>query len=95
MTTALIVEDEPHIHAQLGALLAELWPALKIVATAEDDVTALAAFREHEPDVLFLDVKMPATQWRRSAASSRSLHSTVRLCDRVHHRVRRLRCDHL
>lgn len=59
MATALIVEDEPHIHAQLGALLAELWPALKIVATAEDDVAALAAFREHEPDVLFLDVKMP------------------------------------
>lgn len=59
MTTALIAEDEPHIRAQLVALLNELWPALNIVAEAQDGVAALAAIRAHEPDVLFLDVKMP------------------------------------
>lgn len=59
MTTAIIAEDEPHIRAQLTSLLAELWPGLNIVAAAQDGVAALAAIRAHEPDVLFLDVKMP------------------------------------
>jgi DNA-binding LytR/AlgR family response regulator len=59
MTTALIAEDEPHIRAQLAVMLAELWPDLHIVAQAADGVSALAAIRAHEPDVLFLDVKMP------------------------------------
>ena len=59
MTTAIIAEDEPHILAQLTSLLAELWPDLNVVAAAPDGVTALAAIRAHEPDVLFLDVKMP------------------------------------
>ncbi len=59
MTTAIIAEDEPHIRAQLATLLGDLWPALNIVAAANDGVTALAAIRAHEPDVLFLDVKMP------------------------------------
>ena len=59
MTTALIAEDEPHIRAQLTQLLAELWPDLNIVAAAHDGVAALALIRAHEPDVLFLDVKMP------------------------------------
>jgi DNA-binding LytR/AlgR family response regulator len=59
MTAAVVAEDEPHIRAQLVALLAQLWPELQIVAEAEDGIAALAAIRAHEPDVLFLDVKMP------------------------------------
>jgi DNA-binding LytR/AlgR family response regulator len=59
MTTAIVAEDEPHIRAQLVALLAQLWPDLQIVAETEDGIAALAAIRRHEPDVLFLDVKMP------------------------------------
>jgi DNA-binding LytR/AlgR family response regulator len=59
MTTAIIAEDEPHIRAQLAALLAQLWPDLRIAAEAEDGIAALRTIRAHEPDVLFLDVKMP------------------------------------
>jgi DNA-binding LytR/AlgR family response regulator len=59
MTTAIVAEDEPHIRAQLLALLAQLWPDLEIVAEAEDGIAALTAIRAHEPDLLFLDVKMP------------------------------------
>ncbi len=59
MTTAVIAEDEPHIRAQLTSMLAELWPELNIVASAHDGVAALVAIRAYEPDVLFLDVKMP------------------------------------
>ena len=59
MTTALIAEDEPHIRTQLKALLAELWPTLHIVSEVEDGIQALAAMREHAPDIAFLDMKMP------------------------------------
>ena len=59
MTTALIAEDEPHIRVQLKALLAQLWPSLRIVTEVEDGIQALAAMREHAPDVAFLDMKMP------------------------------------
>jgi len=59
MTTALVAEDEPHIRTQLKALLAELWPTLHIVSEVEDGIQALAAMREHAPDVAFLDMKMP------------------------------------
>lgn len=80
MTTALIAEDEPHIRAQLVALLNELWPALNIVAEAQDGVVALAAIRAHEPDVLFLDVKMPGlsgVEVLQAAAQGAERYATV------------------
>lgn len=59
MPTALIAEDEPMLRAQLKARLAEAWPELNIVAEAENGEQALALVDEHEPDVAFLDIRMP------------------------------------
>ena len=80
MTTAIIAEDEPHIRAQLTQLLAELWPDLNIVAAAHDGVAALALIRAHEPDVLFLDVKMPGlsgVEVLQAAGQSAARYATV------------------
>jgi DNA-binding LytR/AlgR family response regulator len=44
---------------ELKAALADLWPDLRIVAEAADGAAALAALREHAPDVAFLDINMP------------------------------------
>ena len=59
MTTALIADDEEAPREQLLAALRLAWPELQIVATAANGVDAWDAFLEHEPDVCFLDIRMP------------------------------------
>jgi DNA-binding LytR/AlgR family response regulator len=57
--TALIAEDEPLMRERLREKLTEIWPELAIVAEAADGDEALALFDLHEPQVVFLDVRMP------------------------------------
>ena len=57
--TALIAEDEPMLRAQLRARLTQAWPELRVVAEAENGEQALALQRELEPDIAFLDIRMP------------------------------------
>jgi DNA-binding LytR/AlgR family response regulator len=59
MTTALIADDEEAPREQLLAALKSAWPALQVVAVAENGVDAWDAFLEHEPEVCFLDIRMP------------------------------------
>lgn len=57
--TALIAEDEPLLARTLARLLAEAWPELTIVATADDGLSAVEQGLAQLPDVLFLDINMP------------------------------------
>ncbi|MBK0392756.1 LytR/AlgR family response regulator transcription factor [Ramlibacter algicola] len=57
--TALIADDEPLLRTRLAGLLEDLWPQLDIVAHARNGEEALDLFRQHRPDVCFLDVHMP------------------------------------
>jgi DNA-binding LytR/AlgR family response regulator len=57
--TALIADDEEAPRAQLAAALAEAWPGLRLVAQCSNGVDAWDAFLEHEPQVCFLDIRMP------------------------------------
>ena len=57
--TALIVEDEPLLRAELRDKLADLWPELTLVGEAADGVEALRMLHALQPDVLFLDIQMP------------------------------------
>jgi DNA-binding LytR/AlgR family response regulator len=59
VTSAIIAEDEPLLRAQLRARLAEAWPELLVAAEAGNGVEALALFEVHEPDIMFLDIRMP------------------------------------
>jgi DNA-binding LytR/AlgR family response regulator len=56
---AVIADDEAVLREQLKSLLARLWPALQVVGMAGNGGEALALMREHDPDVVFLDIKMP------------------------------------
>ena len=57
--TALIAEDEPLLAAGLQADLARLWPGLNIVAVAGDGRQAVAQALALQPQVCFLDIRMP------------------------------------
>ena len=57
--TALIAEDEPAQRLELRELLAQLWPELQIVAECADGKQALEALQRQQPDVAFLDIRMP------------------------------------
>jgi DNA-binding LytR/AlgR family response regulator len=57
--TALIADDEPLLRDALRRQLAQVWPALTIVAEARNGREALRAFETARPQICFLDVHMP------------------------------------
>jgi DNA-binding LytR/AlgR family response regulator len=59
MPTALIAEDEPLLAQALAADLARLWPELQIVATVGDGLSAGYQAMALQPQVCFLDIRMP------------------------------------
>ena len=59
MFKCVIAEDEELLRNELSKLLAQAWPQLRIVAECEDGGSALEAIAEHQPEVAFLDIRMP------------------------------------
>ncbi|MGO4151625.1 LytR/AlgR family response regulator transcription factor [Cupriavidus sp. YAF13] len=57
--TLLIADDEPLLARALHAELSSLWPEAQIVCVVHDGVSALEAARQHQPQVAFLDIRMP------------------------------------
>lgn len=56
---AIIADDEPNLMAYLQDMLVRLWPELEVIATAVNGVEALGLIRDEEPDIAFLDIRMP------------------------------------
>jgi DNA-binding LytR/AlgR family response regulator len=56
---ALIADDETHLAEHLRARLQHLWPDLEILPLAGNGIEALRAINEEEPEVAFLDIRMP------------------------------------
>jgi len=74
MIRALVVDDEPLVRERLRTLLAG-HADVQVVGERGDGPSALEAFRELAPDVVFLDIQMPglsglevAEIWRREAS---------------------------
>jgi len=59
MTTILVAEDEPLMRERLLEMLAQSWPEARVVQVAENGNDAWDGFLEHEPEVAFLDIRMP------------------------------------
>ena len=59
MIRALIVDDEPHAREELESLLDETG-AFSVVGRCANAVEAIQAIRAERPDVVFLDIQMPA-----------------------------------
>ncbi len=56
---ALIAEDEELLRTSLVQQLGRLWPELRIVAECEDGASALEQLADRQPDIAFLDIRMP------------------------------------
>jgi len=57
--TAVIADDENHLRSYLTDTLQRLWPELLVVGQAANGREALEMIQEHEPDIAFLDIRMP------------------------------------
>ncbi|MBI5327619.1 MAG: response regulator transcription factor [Deltaproteobacteria bacterium] len=56
---AVIAEDEKTLREHFRAKLSVVWPNLIICGEAWDGITALTLIKEYQPDIVFLDIKMP------------------------------------
>jgi DNA-binding LytR/AlgR family response regulator len=66
--TALIAEDEPLLAQALQAELARAWPALQVLKTVGDGMSAVEAALALQPNVLFFDIRMPGQSGLEAAA---------------------------
>lgn len=59
MPRVLIADDEPNLSAYLAEHLLRLWPGIELLPAARNGIDAAAAIEAEQPDVAFLDIKMP------------------------------------
>lgn len=74
----VLAEDQSMVLGAFASLL-ELEPDVEVVATAADGHEALAAVREHRPDVLLADIEMPGMSGLDVAAALRSSDAGTRV----------------
>ncbi len=55
---ALVADDDANVKRRLVRALAAVWPGLELIE-ASDGIDAWDRFLQHEPDICFLDVRMP------------------------------------
>jgi len=70
MFKCVIAEDEELLRNELSKLLAQAWPQLQVIAECEDGGSALEAIAEHQPEVAFLDIRMPGLTGLEVAAAA-------------------------
>ncbi len=59
MITATIVDDEADCCESLAILLQRYCPEVKILDICYSAAAALPSIKEHQPQILFLDIEMP------------------------------------
>jgi DNA-binding LytR/AlgR family response regulator len=69
MLKCVVAEDEALLRDELVALLKETAPELELVAVCEDGASALEAIAEHQPELAFLDIRMPGLSGLEVAAA--------------------------
>ncbi|WP_369250502.1 response regulator [Streptomyces sp. R41] len=59
MSIRVVVADDQELVRSGFSMILEAQPDIEVVAEAGDGVEAVAAVRQHTPDVLLLDIRMP------------------------------------
>lgn len=57
--TAIIADDEPLLRHHLNKMLANVWPQLDVVSAVTDGISALEQIEQKQPQIAFLDIRMP------------------------------------
>jgi two-component system, LytTR family, response regulator len=60
MATALIIDDETRSINVLSGLLKQYCPSIEVTGTTNDPEKAIELIRQEEPQLVFLDIRMPA-----------------------------------
>jgi two-component system, NarL family, response regulator len=74
----LIADDHPAMREGLAALL-EQQPDFEVVALARDGKEAITLYRQHQPDVLLLDLSMPNMDGTEVTAAVRTEFAHARI----------------
>ena len=74
---AVIADDETLMREQLRERLKELWPELEIVAEAKNGAEAVEHVSAERPEVVFLDIRMPAKSGIEAARDIAALEGRV------------------
>lgn len=59
MATAIIADDERLMREQLRSRIEQVWPELNILAEAKNGAEAIELVNQYQPDLVFLDIRMP------------------------------------
>ena len=70
MSRAVIAEDEALLRDALRRLLQAAWPELDVIADCDNGADALDAIATQQPDVAFLDIRMPGLSGLEVAAAA-------------------------
>ncbi len=57
---AIIIDDELHARENLQMLIEEFTPEIEVVAQADGVQNGIQKITQHQPDVVFLDIRMPS-----------------------------------
>ena len=85
--TAVVADDERLMRDQIVGCLKEAWPELQIVGEAVNGREAVAMVQSLEPDIVFLDIRMPEMDGVKAARAAggtgarRVRHGLRRICD--------------
>lgn len=74
--TAVVADDERLLREQIVGRLKDAWPELAIVGEAANGAEAVALVQSLEPDVVFLDIRMPGMD---GLAAARALAGRVHI----------------
>jgi two-component system, LytTR family, response regulator len=59
MIRAIVVDDEPYCCDTLETMLEKYCPGVQLVAVCHSGEEAIAGIKQHQPDLVFLDIEMP------------------------------------
>ena len=79
MMRCVVAEDESLLREALISQLQKAWPELEILAACDDGASALEEISAHQPDVAFLDIRMPGLTGIEIAAAMREVSPATQI----------------